>query len=126
MLRRVLVARLNLDLQHQPQIGQHVAVIGMRRPTRFLRVVTDHRSINGGHSPHQMVDTAPTEIAIPGARGPGLTGIPISRTPLIGSYSTSMVKVGRFRSYSLSQRRAKPSSPCGMKITIATKMTPTG
>src|SRR5436853_6586000 len=44
MLRRVLVARLNLDLQHQPQIGQHVAVIGMRGPPRLLRVVTDHRS----------------------------------------------------------------------------------
>src|SRR5207253_3373141 len=44
MLRRMLVARLNLDLQHQPQIGQHVAVIGMRGPPRFLRVVADYRS----------------------------------------------------------------------------------
>jgi hypothetical protein len=26
----------------------------------------------------------------------------------------------------LSQRRAKPSKPCGMKITIAMKMIPTG
>src|SRR4051794_40123690 len=44
MLRRMLVARLNLDLQHQPQIGQHVAVIGMRGPPRFLRVVADYRT----------------------------------------------------------------------------------
>src|ERR1700719_4183140 len=45
MLRRVLVARLNLDLQHQPQIGQYVAVIGMRGPPRLLGVVADHRSL---------------------------------------------------------------------------------
>src|SRR5437899_12710118 len=44
MLCRVLVARLNLDLQHQPQISQHVAVIGVRGPPRLLRVVADHRS----------------------------------------------------------------------------------
>src|SRR5438477_6903107 len=44
MLCRMLVARLNLDLQHQPQIGQHVAVIGMRGPPRFLRVVADYGS----------------------------------------------------------------------------------
>jgi hypothetical protein len=44
MLRRVLVTGLDLELQYQPQIGQHVAVISMRRPPRLLRVVTDHRS----------------------------------------------------------------------------------
>src|ERR1700745_4207635 len=44
MLCRVLVARLNIDLQHQSQIGQHVAVVGMRGPPRLLRVVADHRS----------------------------------------------------------------------------------
>src|SRR5215831_5666900 len=44
MLRRMLVARLNLDLQHQPQIGQYVAVIGMRGPARLLGIVADHRS----------------------------------------------------------------------------------
>src|SRR5438445_9263810 len=45
VLRRVPVAGLNLDLQHQPQIGQHVAVVGVRRPPRLLRIVANHRAL---------------------------------------------------------------------------------
>jgi hypothetical protein len=40
----MLIASLNLDRQNQPQVGQQVAVVGVRRAARFLRVIANHRS----------------------------------------------------------------------------------
>ena len=45
MLRRMLVAGLDLDLQDQPQLGDHIAVVGVRRPARLVRIVADHRAL---------------------------------------------------------------------------------
>src|SRR5262249_32935106 len=41
----------------------------------------------------------------------------------VNEYEDALV---RRRSYWLSHRRMNPSSPCGMKITMAMKITPTG
>ena len=40
----VLVAGVDFDAEHQTQSGHEVGVIGVRRPSRLLRVVGDHRT----------------------------------------------------------------------------------
>ena len=42
MLRGMLVARLDFHLQHQPQLGDRIGVVSVRRPARLVRIVADH------------------------------------------------------------------------------------
>ena len=45
VLGSMLVAGRNLDRQHQAQIGHHVAVITVRRPSPLVRIVAHHGAL---------------------------------------------------------------------------------